>query len=299
MEENYKIYMHKNKINDKVYVGQTKQSLMRRWRHNGVGYIESPLFWNAIQKYGWDNFEHIVLVDQIKTKEKADILERYYISLYQSNDRQYGYNILDGGEDTMHKTVPVYQYALDGAFICAYPSIIDAAKIFNGSLDAKVVHIRQCLTGKRKTYKGFMWSVLYFDKIKPFEKTKKVYQYTAEIDLIQVFDSAKEASMKTGLAQSSIQNVCGGYAKHAGGYIFSYCPLTKEDKINYIKNNWKMVYQYTTELELVGTFESLNDAAMKTGINKYAISKCCTGASKTSGGFIFSYIPLHEENIYA
>ena len=51
MKRNYKIYMHKNKINGKVYIGQTKQSLKNRWS-NGYGYRECPKFWRAIQKYG-------------------------------------------------------------------------------------------------------------------------------------------------------------------------------------------------------------------------------------------------------
>ena len=56
--KNYKIYIHKNKINNKIYVGQTKQSLSRRFRHNGEGYKHCICFYNAIQKYGWDNFTH-------------------------------------------------------------------------------------------------------------------------------------------------------------------------------------------------------------------------------------------------
>lgn len=48
--------MHKNKINNKVYIGQTHQTLKERWGKNGSGYRTSPHFYHAIQKYGWDNF---------------------------------------------------------------------------------------------------------------------------------------------------------------------------------------------------------------------------------------------------
>ena len=54
------IYLHRNKINNKVYIGQTIQSPEERWK-NGNGYKGCYYFYNAIQKYGWDNFEHIIL----------------------------------------------------------------------------------------------------------------------------------------------------------------------------------------------------------------------------------------------
>ena len=34
----------------------------RRWGCEGRGYSGSPHFWNAISKYGWDNFEHEILM---------------------------------------------------------------------------------------------------------------------------------------------------------------------------------------------------------------------------------------------
>ena len=67
---NYTIYIHKNKINNKVYIGQTSQNPKKRW-DNGRGYQSSPKFYNAILKYGWDNFEHIILYTNL-TLEQAN-----------------------------------------------------------------------------------------------------------------------------------------------------------------------------------------------------------------------------------
>lgn len=38
------IYKHTNKINNKIYIGQTSQIPERRWRENGSGYKDSPKF---------------------------------------------------------------------------------------------------------------------------------------------------------------------------------------------------------------------------------------------------------------
>lgn len=90
----YCIYIHKNKINGKIYVGQTCQDPERRWR-KGEGYKDSPRFYNAIRKYGWDNFEHIILEKNL-TFEKANENERKWISTYKSNEEEFGYNITPG-----------------------------------------------------------------------------------------------------------------------------------------------------------------------------------------------------------
>lgn len=48
----YTVYQHKNKINNKVYIGITKQIPEKRWGINGYNYKTSPHFYSAIQKYG-------------------------------------------------------------------------------------------------------------------------------------------------------------------------------------------------------------------------------------------------------
>lgn len=94
-EKKWKVYKHENLLNGKVYIGITSRTLNDRARKNG--YCKSPHFWSAIQKYGWDNFSHEVLVDNL-SKDEACILEREYISKYNSTDKRYGYNCSLGGE---------------------------------------------------------------------------------------------------------------------------------------------------------------------------------------------------------
>jgi hypothetical protein len=48
----YTVYQHKNKINNKVYIGITSQNPQIRWGSQGCNYKSSPYFYNAIQKYG-------------------------------------------------------------------------------------------------------------------------------------------------------------------------------------------------------------------------------------------------------
>ena len=88
------IYKHTNKINGKVYIGQTCQAPEDRWQ-NGNGYRSCPKFWAAIEEYGWHSFIHEIIEDNIITQEEANFRERYWIHTYNSIDE--GYNILPGG----------------------------------------------------------------------------------------------------------------------------------------------------------------------------------------------------------
>ena len=92
----YTIYKHTSP-SGKVYIGQTvKKNLNQRWL-KGVGYKDTPLFWKVIQKYGWDNILHEV-IQTTDTKEKADILEKMWISFYRKHTGVY--NLTNGGEGT-------------------------------------------------------------------------------------------------------------------------------------------------------------------------------------------------------
>lgn len=96
MENNFKVYIHRNLINNKVYIGQTRNSLKSRCGVGGKNYKSNLQFWNDIEKYGWDNFEHKILYDGLKVEE-ANKIERDLIKQYNSNDDKFGYNIVRGG----------------------------------------------------------------------------------------------------------------------------------------------------------------------------------------------------------
>lgn len=92
----YCVYKHVSP-NGKIYIGQTgSKNPNRRWM-NGNGYKQNAHFYNAIQKYGWDNFEHVIISDGL-TKKEADWLEKYLIAYYETMNPPKGYNHTKGGE---------------------------------------------------------------------------------------------------------------------------------------------------------------------------------------------------------
>jgi len=97
MESTYCIYAHINKENGKIYIGQTCQDPQKRWK-DGKGYIGSTYFFNAIIKYGWIHFKHIILFENLSCEE-ANLIEEFLINKYQTTNPDYGYNIALGGKN--------------------------------------------------------------------------------------------------------------------------------------------------------------------------------------------------------
>lgn len=93
--DTYSVYEHKNKENNKRYIGITSQPVEKRWK-KGCGYGKSTKIYKAIKKYGWDGFEHNVLFHNL-SKSDAERKEIELIYLYNTTDSKYGYNIQNGG----------------------------------------------------------------------------------------------------------------------------------------------------------------------------------------------------------
>ena len=98
------IYCHKNKINNKRYIGFTSyiDNPNRRWR-DGLGYLNShhKVFAAAIEKYGWESFEHEILETNILTRKEANVREKYWIAQYHTyvgDPECWGYNATRGGD---------------------------------------------------------------------------------------------------------------------------------------------------------------------------------------------------------
>ena len=99
IDQQFIVYIHTNNINGKKYVGITSQCEKNRWRL-GAGYKNQPVFYKAIIKYGWENFSHEIVANNLTIKEAKE-LEKTLIAKYHTyvNDPLGGgYNASIGGE---------------------------------------------------------------------------------------------------------------------------------------------------------------------------------------------------------
>lgn len=95
----YIIYIYENLINGKIYIGQTKTTLEKRSRHNGIGYKKSIVFYNAIKKYGWNNFS-AQIITEVDTIEQANYAEEdWIIRARELLGKENVYNAAAGGSN--------------------------------------------------------------------------------------------------------------------------------------------------------------------------------------------------------
>ena len=216
----YTVYQHKNKINGKVYIGITSQKPEQRWR-NGEGYKSSPHFYSAIQKYGWDNFEHNILFVEL-TKEQACLKEQELIKEFNSMNREYGYNSTSGGDIFVmnEETKQKISQALMGnqnnlGHLCSEEKKKKISEAQKGrefteehkqklSEAAKNRHV-PCSEEKKQTLK---------------EKSHKKPVYCEELN--KVFESVQECGRQLGIPATNITKLCNGRGKTLKGYHLRY-----------------------------------------------------------------------------
>ncbi len=215
MQVNY-IYIATNKVQNKVYVGSTTNSMEKRIEdhivkannHNG------SVFQEAIGTYGPDAFNWEVIDIATTTDELAE-KETGYILKYDSFKS--GYNSDRGGG--FKKTV--YQYNIEtGELMNFYDSLSSAANAVNAASKS----ISNACLGYNKTCKGYHWSYSSTKELHSCSdlRRKTVNQISLDGDIVACYESASEASRKTGISKTCITRCCRGERGQSGGFFWKY-----------------------------------------------------------------------------
>lgn len=203
----YIIYLHRNKINNKCYVGQTCQKPEQRWGRNGWHYHEQPYFYRAIEKYGWDNFEHIILetdIDENRVDERECFWAGYYHALAPE-----GYCLSVGKNHTTMQS----QNAFDNR------SKASKEKWQSAEYQKKVSQGRKEMWNtSSKELQDKMLANLDRSGAGGKARSKKVEC----IETHMIYASTREAERLTGINHCNISQVCTGKRKTAGKLHWRY-----------------------------------------------------------------------------
>ena len=210
-----------------VYIGQTSKSIEERGGKDGRYYVYKrkngkfiqPLIANAIIKYGWDNFKKEVLYENL-TKKEADLLEIDAIKKYRNQGKCY--NVADGGDGLVGVNErKVKQYNLNGEFIKEWDSIKEVETFLGKKAQANIC---ACCLGRKQRAYGFIWrysdSNLPIIPLMPYRSA--IGQYDKNNNLLNTFNTIKEASKKLCISESGIGNVLHNRAKTCGGYFWKF-----------------------------------------------------------------------------
>lgn len=235
----YIVYKH-TCPNGKIYIGITSQRLDNRCR-KGKGYCNNILFYRAINKYGWENFSHEILFTEL-TKEEAEQKEIEMIAQYKSNQREFGYNIANGGncigmfnEETREKmrqanlgkkqsveTIMKRAEALKGEKHYLYGKHLseETKRKLSESHKGK----KASEETKRKMRERFKREKHPMSGRKGENNPKSIPVICIENN--KVYPSITIASENTNVDTGSITKVCKGQRKTAGGYHWKYVEST-------------------------------------------------------------------------
>ena len=201
-EKLWTVYAHVNKENRKTYVGITsKNKPEQRW-NSGRGYKENPHFYAAIQKYGWDNFEHVIIGRYLSERE-AKSLEKEFIKFWRTQDPLYGYNMTSGG---------------DGTPDC-HPTEETRRKL---SIARRKENLSpETLKRRSDGLKGRKFSDDHKQKIGR-ANSKSINMFTVDGIFVRTFSSAREAELNMGISHSHISQCCNGKRNTSGGYKWAF-----------------------------------------------------------------------------
>lgn len=211
----------------KSYIGQTIYSLKERAKtSNGAGYSNCIIFFRAIQKYGFNNFQYEILGEFpiVELDEK----EKYYIEK-EHTIQPNGYNIKSGGaaayEKGKNRKQKINQFDLNGHWLKTYCSLKEAADDNNTIYQAISAVLRRI----RPQHNGFIYRYEGEESPEPISIKQTHGRITAQYDLdgnlIQTYPSANQAAIAIGKKASAGRNiraVCQGQRETAYGFKWKY-----------------------------------------------------------------------------
>lgn len=243
------VYIIRNYINNKVYIGSTVDVNARWSRHTTLQRSTCVKLRNAMMKHGVDQFfwewlEQIDVSTLPKCEARTVLLEREQFFLdtlnpYGAN----GYNIAVVAGSTLgitfsrrsprpykhtqdwirkvsgrnsKKNKPVRQYTTDGGFIREYFNVSDASGSTTG---ATIQAIVKCCKHTQKTAGGFCWSYASLISVAAADphKSKSVSSFDADGTYLATYRNAKAAAESLGKSANPIYKCCRGEQRLAHG----------------------------------------------------------------------------------
>lgn len=216
------VYKITNKINGKIYIGQTIRSIRIRWNEHCKDKYHCKKLVKAISKYGKNNFK-VDQIDKANSIEELNEKEIFWISVYKTTNRNIGYNIEIGGLNKL---------------------INDKKNLIKRRHPSEVIkNWSEHLTGRKK------WSNVNYKKKKSEQHClnisknchtrRTVVQLDLERNFIARYNTIQDASITTKIGRNSISACCVGRTKTGGKYIWSYesvwSETTTEDAISISK----------------------------------------------------------------
>lgn len=238
------IYGIKNKLDHKIYVGKSK-NIKRRWsghRSNLKRKVKrkdtNRYLWNAVQKYGLENFEFIILEELPIDEDIFKIRELHWMDYYNSYNTDFGYNLRRDSKTSMivhDDTKALISQAVKGENNPNYGNKwTDEQKKYMSELKKEGYKNGTLTTDKEALKRGTetrnkRWEEnpqLKADMQKKVSENHNLYEYlklSMDGEILEVYQNrleVREAYPDAG--KTVILSVCNGYKKSYKGFLWRY-----------------------------------------------------------------------------
>lgn len=300
------IYKIQNKINNKIYIGQTINYDKRIDEHiygrKNTKQHKEQVIDRAIKKYGKNNFS-FEKIYTCSSQQEADEKEKKYIKIFNSL-KPNGYNILEGGryQQGSWNSKEIFEYDLDGNFIKKYKSANEVERLSNKKYLSSCV--LDCCKNKNKRCKDRIFTFKSNKlKIEPYIKPKssrckKIYQYDIYGNYINEYESVTLASEICQIRRTLISQCLNKDNYTAGNYQWRYEKKDKIEPCEKIINNYKgnIIYQLDDYGNILESYLSTTQAVKSLGLErlKYKQLWKCIKNQKKFMGF---YWKMCKDNI--
>lgn len=284
-EKRYCVYLHTSP-SGKHYVGITSQNPKDRWDY-GYGYKQNKHFWFAIQKYGWNNIKHDVLLTELSKKE-AKQNEILLIKKYKSDNGKYGYNNTKGGDIPFKNNCKqVYQFKANGDYIKSFKTTREAERI------TRVDHnsINKCCNGKMNIAGGYVWSYKYdndFSNLLTDRRGKIIQISMTNLSIVHIFNNVEELGINMNFNRYQIYKVCEFKKDNYKKYYWCY-----EKDINRINEIFKPKGVMQIDIDtnkVIKMFPDIISASIESKVSLEAIRSAICGIQNTSAGYKWALI---------
>lgn len=275
--DDYCVYKHTSP-SGKVYIGITHLLPRDRWK-NGIGYRKQQLFYRAIVKYGWENFTHEIVADNLSFSD-ACAMEIALITEHDSTNPNKGYNVCSGGSGapgfvyteslrkaTSERSLKMWESPEYRRKMCeiartkwANPEYVERHKLGM----ARAAQNSRFRGTRSENAKRNWANPEYREKVSRGQKiawTDERRQAAREAMLHQVVTD----DMKTKISEAKIQ--------HSGVSVRKIDPQSGI---------------------VVQTYRAVQEAARETGISAGNITRCCKGRTQHAGGYRWEYAEVNE-----
>lgn len=231
---------------------------------------------------------NFTIIDKTNNQEKADILEKYYISIFNSYYKNGGFNLTSGGKGVIErKCREVYLFNLNGDFIRKYSSIRDCARDL--SFDVSNIY-RNCI-GKYSKYNGYIFSFvneIIVNKKSVDNRMTKVSKYDENGKYIESYNTLKEAAIKNKIQHSSSISNAIKNKTFTYGYYWRYYVDNNDIILTNKRCTIKPIKLFKNDI-FIGVFDNQKKVAEYIGGKTPNINHCLNGRKKTYKGYVFKY----------